>query len=142
MTAGSTIRRFHLTPDRCVLLLLLVEALLFLSNWLGWPAWHKGYAVLTCVAVVGVAMLVMVVWFVVALLFRRRFQFGMWSVLLLAAAIAIPCIWVAVEREKARKQREVFGGLTCYLSDSHRQASNRGPLANPPHPNYDRKQLL
>lgn len=55
MPSATPTRRPLLTPDRCVLLLLLlvVEALLFLSNWLGWPAWHKGYAVLTCVAVVG-----------------------------------------------------------------------------------------
>ena len=39
-------RWYCLTPDRYVLLLLVVEALLFVSNWLAWPAWHKGYAVL------------------------------------------------------------------------------------------------
>ena len=46
-------RWYRLTPDRLVLLLLVVEALLWLSDRLGWPAWHKGYAVLTAVAVVG-----------------------------------------------------------------------------------------
>jgi hypothetical protein len=55
MDATPQTRRLRLTPDRCVLLLLLVEALLFLSNWLAWPAWHKGYAVLACVAMVGLA---------------------------------------------------------------------------------------
>ena len=34
---------FHLTPDRLVLLLLAAEGLLWLSDRLGWPAWHKGY---------------------------------------------------------------------------------------------------
>jgi hypothetical protein len=47
---------FPLTPDRLILSLLLAEVLLFLSNWLAWPAWHKGYAVLTCVAMVGVTL--------------------------------------------------------------------------------------
>ena len=51
--------------------------------------WHKGYAVLTGVAVVGVAMLLMGVWFAVALVFRRRFQFSIRSLLVLVVIVAI-----------------------------------------------------
>ena len=53
-TAAPPIRWFHLTPGRFVLLLLAVEVLLWLSDRFGWLGWHKGYAVLTGVAVVGV----------------------------------------------------------------------------------------
>ena len=73
-TTQARARWFYLTSGRFVLLLLTVEVLLWLSNWLGWPGWHKGYAVLTSVAAVGVGMLLMFVWFAVALIFRWRFQ--------------------------------------------------------------------
>ena len=75
-TTQARVRWFHLTPGRFVLALLAVEVLLWLSERFGWLGWHKGYAVLTGVAVVGVAMLLMLVWFGVALIFRRRFQFS------------------------------------------------------------------
>jgi predicted nucleic acid-binding protein len=54
-------RWFHLTPGRCLAGLLAVEVLLWLSERIGWLGWHKGYAVLTGVAVMGVAMLLMLV---------------------------------------------------------------------------------
>ena len=46
MATHAPIRRLRLTPDRLILSLLVAETLLFLSNWLAWPAWHRGYAVL------------------------------------------------------------------------------------------------
>ena len=61
---------------------------------------------LIAVAVVGVAMLVMKLWFVVALVFRRRFQFSIRSLLVLTVAVAIPCSWLAVEMKHANQQRE------------------------------------
>ena len=59
MDAPTQTRWFHLTPGRFVIGLLAVEGLLWLSDRFGWLGWHKGYAVLTGVACVGVAMLVM-----------------------------------------------------------------------------------
>ena len=106
MTTPSTTHRwFHLTPDRLVLPLLAVEVLLWLSERFGWLGWHKGYAVLTSVAVVGGAMFAMLVWFVVALVFRRRFQFSIRSLLVLVVVVAVPCSWLAVQREQARRER-------------------------------------
>jgi hypothetical protein len=67
-----SIRWSHLTPDRLILaLLLIVETLLWLSEHFGWLAWHKGYAVLTAVAAVGMVLLLTLLRFVVALLFRQ-----------------------------------------------------------------------
>ena len=54
-TTQAPSRWFHLTPGRFVLPLLAVECLLWLSERIGWLGWHKGYAVLTGVAVLGVA---------------------------------------------------------------------------------------
>ena len=54
--------------------LLVVEGLLFLSERFQWPAWHKGYAVLIAVASVAVVFVVMLLWFIVALIFRVPFS--------------------------------------------------------------------
>ena len=75
-------RWYRLTPDRVVIGLLVVESMLWLSERFRWLPWHRGYAVLACVAVVSVGMLLMLLWFVAALIFRRRFQFPwtyLWS---------------------------------------------------------------
>jgi hypothetical protein len=97
-------RWLRLAPGRFLVGLLALEGLLWLSDRLGWPAWHKGYAVLTAVAVVGVALLLMVLWLGVALLFRRQFQFSIRSLLVLVAATAVPCSWLVTEMRTARKQ--------------------------------------
>ena len=135
-SAPKPLRWFHPTPDRLVLLLLVVECLLWLSERCGWPAWHKGYAVLTGLATVGVAMLGMVAWFIVSLIFRWRFQFSICLLLVLTVAVAVPCSWLAVEMKKAREQHEAVGALG--LADSgmyyaHQHEGNLGtsPLLGP-----------
>jgi hypothetical protein len=98
-------RWFHVTPDRLVIGLLVVECLLWLSNWLGW--WHKGYPVLASIAVVGVVLVFMLLWLVVALIFRLRFQFFIRSLLVLVVAVALPFSWLGVEVKKAKEDREL-----------------------------------
>ena len=61
--AFGKLRGFRLAPYHCLATLLAVEGLLWLSNRLGWPAWHKGYAVLAAVAAVAAMMLLMLLWF-------------------------------------------------------------------------------
>jgi hypothetical protein len=102
---------YRFTPDRLIVGLLAVEVLLWLSDRLGWPVWHKGYAVLTAVAAVGVAMLVMLVWFAASLIFRWRFQFSIRSLLVLVLVVAIPSSWMRVEIELARRQSEAVKGI-------------------------------
>ena len=119
-TIPPRVRWFHLTPGRLVLLLLVAEALFFLSNWLGWPAWHKGYAVLTCVAAVGVTIVALGLWFAVATISRLRFQFSIRSLLLMVGVIAIPSSWMTVEVKIAAQQSEAgaiirkFNGCVSY----------------------------
>ena len=102
-TSQARARWFRPTPGRFYLALLAVEVLLWLSDRFGWLGWHKGYAFLTCVAVVGVAMLVMLSWFGAALVFRRRFQFSLRALLVLVVVVALPCSWFAVEMKAAQK---------------------------------------
>ena len=103
---GIVVRRrwFHLTPDRLILGLLAVEGVLFLSEQFHW--FPKGGAVVTAVAAVAVAMLLMLLWFIGAMLFHWRFQFSLRSLLVLTLTVAIPCSWLAVEIKKAKEQRE------------------------------------
>lgn len=68
-TTQALVHWFHLTPSRFVLALLAVDVLLWLSDRFGWLGWHMGYAVLTCVASVGVGMVLMLAWFGLALVF-------------------------------------------------------------------------
>lgn len=95
------LRWFHPAPGRLLIFLLAVEGVLLLSK----PWFPKGYAVLTAIAAVIVAMLLMFVWWLVALCFRWRFQFSLRSLLVLTVAVAIPFSWLAVEIKKAREQR-------------------------------------
>ena len=111
MTDPIPTRHFHPTPAWVVFGLLVVEGLLWLSEWYQWFWFNekKGWTVLIAVAVVGVAMLVMLLWFLVALVFRWRFQFSVRSLLVLTVAVAVPFSWLAVEMKAAREQRELFG---------------------------------
>ena len=111
-TTEPQTRRFRFTPGCFVLALLAVECLLWLSERFGWLGWHKGYAVLTCIAGVGVAMVLMLAWFGVALVFRRQFQFSIRSLLVLVVVVALPCSWLAVELQKAKGQMKVVDELS------------------------------
>ncbi len=97
MDAPSRPHWFSLTPDRLVIGLLILECLLWLSNWLGW--WHKGYAVLATIAVVSVFLLLMLLWFLIAMVFRRRFQFSLRTLLTLATLAGTPGATTVYTRE-------------------------------------------
>jgi hypothetical protein len=104
-------RWFHLKPDRLIPALLAVEGLLWLSDRIGWPVWQKGHAVLTTVTAVGVALFLMLIWFALVLVFRWRFQFTVRSLVVLVVLVAIPCSWLAVEREQAGKQHDAVEAI-------------------------------
>jgi hypothetical protein len=108
-TPKPKIRWFYPTLGRLLVVLLAVEGILVLSKWFYWIP--KGWAVLIAIAGVGVVMLFMVLWFVLALLFRWRFQFSIRSLLMLTIAVAIPCSWLAVEMEQANGQKELVENL-------------------------------
>ncbi len=119
---ASKLRWYHLTPDRLLLALLPIIGLLFLSERFCWFAFneHKNWTVLIAVAVVGVALLLMFLWFGVSLVSRLRFQFSTRSMLVFVAVVAVVCSWFAVKMQQARRQREVVvavekdGGYVAY----------------------------
>jgi hypothetical protein len=100
----SKLRFFRLTPGVWFLVLLALDAALFVSKmWI-----PKGWPVLIAVALVGATIPLMLLGYLFAIIFRWRFQFGIRSLLLLTIAVAIPFSWLAVEMQKAKKQQENY----------------------------------
>src|ERR1039458_79021 len=77
----------------------------------------------------------MLVWFVIALVFRWRFQFSIRSLLVLVVAVALPFSWLGVEMKQAREQKAVvaaiekLGGTVGYYWTY--DIGNDGPLPDP-----------
>jgi hypothetical protein len=106
-------RWFHPTPGRLVAILLILECLLWLSACFQCFAYDekKGWAMLIAVAAFGVAILLMVLWLIVALVFRMRFQFSIRTLLGLMVAVAIPSSWLTVDIKKAKEQRDAVARI-------------------------------
>ena len=107
-------RWFCPTPAWLVYASLLLTAILFLSERWRWFAFneHKGWTVLLAVAGVGVALLLMLAWFLAALIFRRRFQFGIRTLLVLTLAVALPCSWLGVEIRRASQEHATVQAIS------------------------------
>ena len=88
-------RWFNLTPDRLILGLLLIESSLLLSEW--FRLLPRGWAVLTAMGTIGVAVVSLLFWLAAALRFGWRFQFGVRSLLILAPVVAILCGLMAIQ---------------------------------------------
>ena len=141
-------RWYRLTPDRCVLGMLLIEGLLWLSERLRWFPFnqHKGWTVLIAVASVAAALLAMSLWFLAAFVFRRRFQFSIRALLLLMVVVAAGCGWLATDIKQARKQQAVVEGIhkargTCFYDYELDPDGTEAPDAGPSGPDWLRKLL-
>jgi hypothetical protein len=104
----SKVRWYHPSPSWLVLLSLAATGFLFMAQQVHWFAFdgQKGWTVLLAVAAVGAFFLATLLWFVMALVFRWRFQFGLRTLLLMAVALALPMSWLGVARKKAEEQRK------------------------------------
>jgi hypothetical protein len=103
------LRWYQPSPGRLLFLLLPVEAILFFLNWLQWTP--KGWAVLIAIAAVALVIIVLLLWFSAAVLFRRRFQFSVRSLVILTVAIAVPCSWLTAEMKAAKDQMEAVAAI-------------------------------
>lgn len=115
MTGRESTRRWcHLTPTRFFVGMLVVQALLLLSERFRWFAFNekKGWTVLIAVGVVCVAVLVMLIWTLVCLCFRWRFQFGVRSLLLFLVVSSVPLGWFAWQMQRAKRQRAAVQSIT------------------------------
>ena len=105
-------RWYHPTPDTFLIALLPIVGFLFLSERFRWFAFneHKNWRVLIALAVVCVAVVLLLLWLAVSLVLRRRFQFGLRSMLVFFAVVAIVCSWFTVKMQQARRQKEAVEG--------------------------------
>jgi hypothetical protein len=101
-------RWLALTPDRLMAALVVGVVFLFLSERFRWFAFneHKGWTVLIAAATVCVVLLLTLLWFLVSLVFRWRFQYSIRFVLMLALVVALVCGWFMAELHKAKTQRD------------------------------------
>lgn len=95
------------TPGYLFVALLLAEMVLMLTV----QRFPKGWAVLTAIACVGGTMILLLFWFILACLLKKRFQFTIRSLLLLTLAVAMAFSWLAVEMKRTRKQRETVAAI-------------------------------
>ncbi len=138
-------RWFYPTPDRLLLMLVGVECTLWLSGRFRWFAvgQQKGYPVLIVVASAGVFLAPIFLWFLLSLVFGRRFRFSGRSLAVLTLVVALPCIWLATEMNQASQQREAVasvlkaGGRIAY--DYQRDCFDA--KAQPPTPEWLRTWL-
>ena len=101
MTSDPTKPRWYTpTPGKLVLGLLIIELLLLLIK----PT--SGWMVLTGIAIFILTILGGVVWLVVALLLRKRFQFSILSLIGLMLCLAILGSWFGWKRRMADRQKE------------------------------------
>jgi hypothetical protein len=104
---------FCFTPDGMMLGLLAVDGFLLASEKYCWFAFntHKCWALLIAIASVIFVIAFMLLWFVLALIFHCRFQFGIRSLFVLTLVIAIPSSWRAVEIQHTKRQLEAAKSL-------------------------------
>ena len=135
-------RWYRLTPDQRIVGLPILVSLLWLSQRGHWFSFtqHKGWTVLIAVAAVLAAMVLLALGFLFCLLFRRRFQFSLRSLLIFTLAVALVCNWLAVEMRQAREQKELvkaMGERTWVYYDW----KHSGPSPQPPEPMWLRNLL-
>ena len=111
-TAKSQRRWFHLTPERLLLALLPIWGVLFLAEHLRWLP--KGYPVLLAVTSMVVILVLLVLWLAVALMFRRRFQYSLRSLLLVMLLASFGMSWAAVELRAVRRQKEAVDAVESW----------------------------
>jgi hypothetical protein len=89
--------------------LLGVDGMLFLAEQVRWLP--KGWPVLVAIAAVAAVILFFLLWFAIALVFRRRFQLSIQSLLALTLLVAVPCSWLAAERQRAKRQKKAVDAI-------------------------------
>ena len=91
---------YRLTPDRCVIGLLVVEGLLLIVG-----------DTIDGMLAVSVVLLGLLFWFIASLCYRWRFQFSIRTLLLLTVAVAIPCSRLGVEVRPWKQQQEAAAAI-------------------------------
>ncbi len=143
MYAKAVERRwYHPKPAWLVYGAVVATGVLFASErWRWFPEhYQKGWPVLLAVAVVAAVLVLLPAWMLAGVVFRRRVQFGLRTLLVFVTLCAVVCSWLAVRIKQAGRQADLLAmmhesvhGLAWYdwqLWDNLRGRSNplpRGP---------------
>ena len=133
MTTDPTKPRWYVpSPGRLIAGLLIIELCLLLADRLSLFGVERGsgWNVIWAVAIFLAVIVVGVFWFVVALVFKRRFQFGIISLIGLMCCVAVVGGWFGWKREMA-KRREAFMekiGVTNIAYDFEGKLDEKNPL--------------
>ena len=119
--------------------LILVVALFWLSKRFGWFGfdYHKGWPALAALAAVAVWAVVAVLGCIAGLIFRRRVQFSVRSLLLFVLAASVASSWLTAEMRSARRQAalirdlEKAGGRVFYSYEWDGERFTRAPAPGP-----------
>ena len=100
-------RWYRPTPERLVWTLLGAEVFLWLSERCCWFPFNekKGVTVLVALGVLAGSILAFALWFLSALLFRRRFQFTIRTLLAMTLAVALAFSWLAARIDQAKRPK-------------------------------------
>jgi Leucine-rich repeat (LRR) protein len=99
---------FRFTPGLLLATALGFDVLLWLNERLCFvaPGFKPGWAVITAAGITLVTLTLCAFWFLCNLLFRRRFQYSVLSLLNLPLVVAIPFSWLMGEVRQAEAQRQ------------------------------------
>jgi len=139
---AATRHWYHPAPGWLVWGAVAATGVLFACDCIPW--WRlffiemKGWPVLLAVAVVGAVLVLLPVWMLAALVFRRRVQFGLRTVFVFVTLCAVVCSWLAVRIKQAQRQAEVVaridkiaGVIVSYTFQSDRQHHPHRPSPAP-----------
>ncbi len=106
-------RRWYRLADRLVIVLLLVQVVLLLSERFRWFPIneHKGWATLIAMAVVLAALLVILLRMAAGLVLDRRWQFSFQTLFVFMLLSGVACGVLAVQLQQARRQKEAVAAL-------------------------------
>jgi hypothetical protein len=107
------LRWYRVTPDRIISGLAVVEGLLALLERLHSSLFdsHTGWPVLIAIATIGAGLIMLLLWFLLALVLRVPFQFSLPSLLVLMVAVAVGCGWFRAEWNRANEQQAIVGAI-------------------------------
>ena len=114
MYAKAAARRWHHpTPAWLIYGAAVATGVLFAAErWRWFPEhYQKGWPVLLAVAVVAAVLIVLPAWMLVGLVFRRRVQFGLRTMLVFVTLCAVVCSWLTVRLREARRQAEAVAAI-------------------------------
>ncbi len=110
---GPEHRWQFLTPQRFLVGLLILVALLFTSQRFQWFTYNekKGWTVLIALVTVASAILLILIWFACSRILGSGFRFSLRSLFLLCFIVAIVLGWFAVDLQQARQQRTAIEAI-------------------------------